>query len=121
TMAERMRAAGAGIGPFYTPTSYGTKLAAGKETRVFNGVGYVLEEPLHGDFAFVKAQYGDQWGNLTYRYAGRNFGPVMAMAARVTVAQVDQVVDLGTLPPEHVVTPGIFVKRVVEIRGEQHV
>lgn len=121
TMAERMRAAGAGMGPFYTPTSYGTKLAEGKESRVFDGVGYVLEQPLKGDFAFVKAQYGDQWGNLTYRYAGRNFGPVMAMAANITVAQVDRIVELGELPPEQVITPGIFVKRVVEVRGGQHV
>ena len=119
TMAERMRAAGAGMGPFYTPTSYGTKLAEGKESRVFDGVGYVLEQPLKGDFAFIKAQYGDCWGNLMYRYAGRNFGPVMAMAATVTVAQVDRIMELGELPPELIVTPGIFVKRVVEVKGGQ--
>ncbi|NYT58576.1 3-oxoacid CoA-transferase subunit A [Alcaligenaceae bacterium] len=118
TMAERMRAAGAGMGPFFTPTSYGTDLAKGKETRVIDGVGYVLEHPLKGDFAFVKAQYGDRWGNLTYRYAGRNFAPVMAMAATTAVAQVDQIVDLGSIPPEQVVTPGIFVQRVVRV-GEQ--
>src|SRR5690554_5768468 len=118
TMAERMRAAGAGMGPFYTPTSYGTKLAEGKESRVFDGVGYVLEQPLKGDFAFVKAQYGDRWGNLMYRYAGRNFGPVMAMAANVTVAQVDRILELGELAPEHVMTPGIFVQRVIEVDGD---
>lgn len=121
TMAERMRAAGSGLGPFYTPTSYGTALAKGKETRVVDGVGHVLEYPLKGDFAFIKAQYGDRWGNLTYRYAGRNFGPVMAMAAKVTIAQVDQVVGLGELAPEQVVTPGIFVKRVIEIKRDHHV
>lgn len=117
TMAERLRAAGAGMGPFYTPTAYGTALAEGKETRVFDGVGYVLEQPLKGDFAFVKAQCGDRWGNLTYRYAGRNFGPVMATAATVTVAQVDRIVDLGELAPEHVQTPGIFVQRIIEVKG----
>lgn len=106
------------MGPFFTPTSYGTDLAKGKETRVIDGVGYVLEHPLKGDFAFVKAQYGDRWGNLTYRYAGRNFAPVMAMAATTAVAQVDQIVDLGSIPPEQVVTPGIFVQRVVRV-GEQ--
>jgi 3-oxoadipate CoA-transferase alpha subunit len=121
TMAERMRAAGAGMGPFYTPTAYGTALAEGKETRVFDGVGYVLEQPLRGDFAFIKAQLGDRWGNLTYRYAGRNFAPVMAMAASVTVAQVDRIVELGELPAEHVMTPGIFVKRVIEVKGARDV
>ncbi|MFW8564617.1 3-oxoacid CoA-transferase subunit A [Orrella sp. 11846] len=120
TMVERMRAAGAGIGPFFTPTSYGTRLAEGKEQRVIDGVGYVLEQPLKGDVALIKAQYADPMGNLTYRYAGRNFGPTMAMAATVTVAQVDAVVDLGEISPEHVVTPGIFVQRVVEIKGREH-
>lgn len=115
TMAERMRAAGAGLGPFFTPTAYGTPLAAGKETRVIDGVGYVLESPLKGDVAFVKAQYGDRWGNLVYRYAGRNFSPVMCMAAKLTVAQVDEVVPLGALPPEQVMTPGIFVQRVLQV------
>lgn len=104
TLAERLRAAGAGMGPFFTPTAYGTRLAQGKETRSINGRGYVLEEPLPGDVAFVKAQYGDCAGNLTYRYASRNFGPVMCMAARLTVAQVDQVVPLGALAPEQVMT-----------------
>ena len=113
-MAERMRAAGSGLGPFYTPTSYGTALAEGKEVRVEDGVGYVLEYPLKGDFAFIKAQYGDRWGNLTYRYAGRNFGPIMAMAAKTNIAQVRDVVALGELDPEIIITPGIFVQRVVK-------
>lgn len=114
TMAERMRAAGAGLGPFFTRVSYGTALAEGKETRVIDGVGYVLEQPLHGDFAFVKAQHGDRWGNLSYRHAGRNFGPVMCMAAKVTVAQVDRIVPLGGIEPDNVHTPGIFVHRVIQ-------
>ena len=119
TMADRMHAAGAGLGPFFTPTSYGTPLAEGKETRVIDGVGYVLEEPLPGDFAFVKATQADRWGNLMYRYAQRNFGPVMCMAAKTAVAQVQEIVPLGALPPEHVMTPGIFVQRVVECRNPQ--
>ncbi len=114
TLAERLRAAGAGVGPFFTPTGYGTRLAQGKETRVINGRGYVLEDPLHGDVAFVKGGCGDAAGNLTYRYASRNFGPVMCMAARLAVAQVNKVVPLGELHPEQIVTPGIFVQRVVE-------
>ncbi len=116
TMIERVRAAGAGLGPFFTPTAYGTLLAEGKETRVINGVGYVLETPIHADFALIKAHLGDRWGNLTYRYAGQNFAPVMASASRHTIAQVDRVVELGEIQPEHVVTPGIFVKRVVEVK-----
>ncbi|GFN24866.1 3-oxoadipate CoA-transferase subunit A [Achromobacter denitrificans] len=119
TMAERMRAAGAGLGPFFTPTAYGTPLAEGKETRVVDGVGYVLETPLKGDFAFVKALRADRWGNLVYRYAGRNFAPVMCMAATTAVAQAGEIVSLGAIPPEHVMTPGIFVKRVVR-EGGQH-
>lgn len=121
TMAERMRAAGAGMGPFFTPTSYGTTLGQGKETRVIDGVGYVLETPLKGDFSFIKAQFGDRWGNLTYRYAGRNFSPVMAMAAKTTVAQVDQILELGDIPSEQVVTPGIFVKRVIQVEAKRNV
>lgn len=112
-LAERLRAAGAGIGGFFTPTGYGTELAAGKETRVMNGKGHVLESPLHGDVALIKAERGDRWGNLTYRKAARNFGPVMAMAARTTVASVHELVELGSLDPESVVTPGIHVNRVV--------
>lgn len=115
TMAERMRAAGAGLGPFFTPTGYGTPLARGKEARVIDGVGYVLETPLKGDVALVKAQRADRWGNLVYRYAGRNFGPVMCMAAKLTIAQVDEIVPLGAIDPQHVMTPGIFVHRVVQV------
>jgi 3-oxoadipate CoA-transferase alpha subunit len=114
-LAERIRAAGAGIGAFYTPTGYGTELARGKETRRIGDRDYVLEYPIHADFALIKALRGDRWGNLVYRKAARNFGPVMAMAARCTVAQVDEVVPLGALDPEHIVTPGIFVHRVVAV------
>ena len=114
-LAERIRAAGAGIGGFFTPTGYGTELAKGKETRQIDGRMYVLESPIHADFAFIKAERGDRWGNLTYRMTARNFGPVMAMAARTTVATVHEVVALGALDPESVVTPGLFVQRVVRI------
>jgi len=114
-LAERIRAAGAGIGGFFTPTGYGTELAKGKETRRIDGRMYVLESPIHADFAFIKAERGDRWGNLTYRMTARNFGPVMAMAARCTVATVHELVDLGALDPECVVTPGLFVQRVVRI------
>src|SRR5512145_80400 len=109
-LAERIRAAGAGIGGFFTPTGYGTDLARGKETRQIDGRMYVLESPIHADFALIKAERGDRWGNLTYRMTARNFGPVMAMAARTTVATVHEVVDLGVLDPECVVTPGLFVQ-----------
>ncbi|MEF7615442.1 3-oxoacid CoA-transferase subunit A [Aquincola sp. MAHUQ-54] len=114
-LAERIRAAGAGIGGFFTPTGYGTQLAEGKETREINGRMYVLESPIHADFALIKAERGDRWGNLTYRMTARNFGPVMAMAAKVTVATVHEIVELGSLDPEAVVTPGIFVQRVVRV------
>ena len=114
-LAERMRAAGAGIGAFFCPTAYGTPLAKGKETREINGRQYVLEYPIHGDVALVKAERGDRWGNLTYRMAARNFGPVMAAAARFTVATVHDIVELGQLDPEAVVTPGIYVSKVVRI------
>jgi 3-oxoadipate CoA-transferase alpha subunit len=114
-LAERIRAAGAGIGGFFTPTGYGTELAKGKETRQIDGRMYVLESPIHADYAFVKAERGDRWGNLTYRMTARNFGPVMAMAAKVTVASVHEIVELGALDPEAVVTPGLFVQRVVKI------
>ena len=113
-LAERIRAAGAGIGGFFTPTGYGTLLADGKETREINGRMYVLESPIHADFALIKALRGDRWGNLVYRKAARNFGPIMAMAAKTTIAQVQQVVELGELDPEVIVTPGIFVQRVVK-------
>ena len=112
-LAERMRAAGAGIGGFFSPTGYGTLLAEGKETRLINGRHYVLESPIHADFALIKAQRGDRWGNLVYRKAARNFGPVMAMAAKCTIAQVSEVAALGELDPEAIVTPGIFVQRIV--------
>jgi 3-oxoadipate CoA-transferase alpha subunit len=114
-LAERIRAAGAGIGGFFTPTGYGTLLAEGKETREINGRHYVLEYPIHADFALIKAQRGDRWGNLVYRKTARNFGPIMASAAKCTIAQVREIVNLGDLDPETVVTPGIFVKRVVEV------
>ncbi len=114
-LAERIRAAGAGIGGFFTPTGYGTALAEGKETREIGGRMYVLESPIHADYALIKAEKGDRWGNLTYRMTARNFGPVMAMAARTTVATVHEVVELGQLDPETIVTPGLFVQRVVPI------
>jgi len=115
TLAERIRAAGAGIGAFYTPTAFGTKLAAGKETRRIGERDYVLEFPIHADYALIKADRADRWGNLTYRMTARNFGPIMAAAAKCTVAQVRETVPLGALDPEVVVTPGIFVQRVVRI------
>jgi len=114
-LAERIRAAGSGIGAFYSPTGYGTLLAEGKETRVIDGRNYVLEMPLHADVALIKAEKGDRWGNLTYRKAARNFGPIMAMAAKTTIAQVNRIVELGELDPENIVTPGIFVQRVVAV------
>jgi len=114
-LAERIRAAGAGIGAFFTPTGFGTLLAEGKETRIIDGRHYVLEYPIRADFALIKALRADRWGNLVYRKTARNFGPIMASAALCTIAQVNEVVDLGDLDPETVVTPGIFVRRVVEI------
>ena len=113
TLAERIRAAGAGIGGFYTPTAYGTRLAEGKETRRIGDRDYVLEHPIHADYALIKADRADRWGNLVYRKSARNFGPVMATAAKCTVVQARDIVELGALDPESVVTPGIFVKRVV--------
>ncbi|MFC5479083.1 3-oxoacid CoA-transferase subunit A [Massilia suwonensis] len=113
-LAERIRAAGAGIGGFFTPTGYGTLLAEGKETRLIDGRHYVLESPIHADFALIKAYKGDRWGNLVYRKTARNFGPIMAMAAKVAIAQVNEIVELGELDPENIVTPGIFVQRVVK-------
>jgi 3-oxoadipate CoA-transferase alpha subunit len=114
-LAERLRAAGAGIGAFFCPTGWGTELAAGRETRVIDGRPFVLEYPIHGDLALIKAERGDRWGNLTYRKAARNFGPVMAMAARKTVATVHEVAELGSLDPESIATPGIFVSRIVQV------
>jgi 3-oxoadipate CoA-transferase alpha subunit len=118
-LAERIRAAGAGIGGFFSPTGYGTQLAEGKETRLIDGRHYVLESPIHADFALIKALKGDRWGNLVYRKAARNFGPIMASAARCTIAQVDEIVPLGALDPEVIITPGIFVQRVMQLGGAQ--
>lgn len=111
-LAERIRAGGAGIGAFFTPTGYGTTLAEGKETRVIDGKGYVLEYPIKGDLALIKAHKADAYGNLVYRKTGRNFGPIMAAAATTTVVQVE---EIGEIDPEHVITPGIYVNRIVHI------
>ncbi|MEF9981076.1 MAG: 3-oxoacid CoA-transferase subunit A [Glutamicibacter sp.] len=118
-LAERIRAAGAGIGGFFTPTGYGTLLAEGKETRVIDGKGYVLETPIHADFALIKALKADTLGNLVYRKTARNFGPIMATAAKSAIVQVDEVVQAGSIDPENVITPGIFVDTVVELGGEK--
>ncbi len=115
TLAERIRAAGAGVGAFFTPTAFGTQLAEGKETREIAGRGHVLEYPIYADYALIKADRADRWGNLTYRKTARNFAPVMAAAAKCTVVQVRETVELGELDPETVVTPGIFVKRVIKL------
>ena len=120
-LAARIQAAGAGLGAIFTPTGYGTLLAEGKETREIDGRMYVLEYPLHADFALIKAQKADRWGNLVYRKAARNFGPIMAMAARCAIAQVSETVELGDLDPEAIVTPGIFVQRVVPVCQQQEV
>jgi 3-oxoadipate CoA-transferase alpha subunit len=114
-LADRIRAAGAGIGGFFTPTGYGTELAKGKETREIGGRMHVFEQPIHADLALVKAERGDRWGNLVYRKAARNFGPVMASAAKRTIASVYEIVQLGELDPESIVTPGIFVGKIVKI------
>lgn len=113
TLVERIRAGGAGMGPFYSPTGYGTPLAEGRETRVFGGRGYVLEEPLRADFAFIRAHRADPLGNLVYRRAQRNFGPVMCMAARSTIVEVDEIVPCGALDPDAIVTPSLFVHRLL--------
>jgi 3-oxoacid CoA-transferase subunit A len=118
TFAERIRAGGAGIAGFLTPTGYGTLVAEGKETHTIDGKHYVLERPLHADFAFVKAWKGDHAGNLVYRRTARNFNPVMATAAAVTIAEVEELVEPGQIDPDHVVTPGIFVKHI--LRGEKY-
>jgi len=115
TLAERIRAAGAGVGGFYTPTAFGTKLAEGKETRRIGDRDFVLEYPIHADYALIKADRADRWGNLTYRKTARNFAPIMAAATKCCVVQVRETVELGALDPEAIVTPGIFVKRVVKI------
>jgi 3-oxoacid CoA-transferase subunit A len=117
TFAERIRAAGAGVGGFFTPTGYGTIVAEGKETRTIDGKAYVLETPLGGDFAFVKAFKGDRAGNLVYRRTARNFNPVMATAGKVTIAEVEELVEPGQIDPDHVVTPGIFVTHIFQGAG----
>jgi 3-oxoacid CoA-transferase subunit A len=114
TFAERIRAGGAGIGGFFTPTGYGTLVAEGKETRMIGGTNYVLEMPLHADFAFVKAWKGDRVGNLVYRKTARNFNPVMATAADVTIAEVERLLEPGEIDPDHIVTPGIFVRHIFQ-------
>ena len=119
TLSERMRAAGAGIGGFFTPTAAGTKLGEGKETRMIDGRLHVFEAPLRGDVALIKAETADRWGNLTFHLSARNFAPTMAMAADLTVVQARRVVELGRIDPEQVVTPGIFVDRVVEVANPQ--
>ena len=118
TFSERMRACGAGIAGFFTPTAYGTIVAEGKETRMIDGKGYVLEPPLRADFAFVKAWKGDRLGNLVYRRTARNFNPVMATAGRVTIAEVEELVEPGAIDPDHVATPGIFVQHI--LKGERY-
>ena len=115
-LAARIQAAGAGLGAIFTPTGFGTLLAEGKETREIAGKNYVLEYPICADFALIKAFKGDRWGNLVYNKTARNFGPIMATAAACTIAQVEEVLELGQLDPEHIVTPGIFVKHVVELK-----
>lgn len=117
TLAERIRAAGAGIGAFYTPTAFGTELAKGKETRRIGERDYVLEYPIHADYALIKADRADRWGNLVFRKTARNFAPIMASAARCTIVQVRETVELGALDPETIVTPGIFVTRIVRAGG----
>ena len=114
TLAERIRAGGSGIEAFYTPTGYGTEIAEGKPTMTLDGIDCILERALKADYAFVRAQQGDRWGNLTYNQSSRNFNPPMAMAGRCTIAEVDDIVELGAIHPEQVVTPGIFVQRVVK-------
>lgn len=116
-LAARIQAAGAGIGAIYTPTGYGTPLAEGKETRCIDGKNYVLEYPIKADFALIKAHRADRWGNLVYRKAARNFGPIMATAAHTTIVEVNQLVPLGELDPEHIITPGIFVQRVFSLEN----
>ncbi len=112
-LAERIRAAGAGIGAFFTPTAYGTDLAKGKETRLIDGRAYVLEHPIKADYALIKAERGDRWGNLVYRKTARNFCPIMAAAAKCAIVQVREVVELGSLEPEAIVTPGLYIQRIV--------
>jgi 3-oxoadipate CoA-transferase, alpha subunit len=120
-LAERIRAAGVGVAGFYVRTGVGTPLAKSKEVRTFKGLDYVFQEAIEADFALIKAHKGDRWGNLTYRKAARNFNPVMAMAAKITIAMVQEIVELGQLDPETIVTPGIFVKRIVQISRQSSI
>lgn len=120
TLAERIRAGGSGLSAFFTPTGAGTELSRGKEERIINGRLNVLEYALRGDFALISAGRGDRWGNLTYRKAARNFGPIMCMAATTAVVQVREIVELGALDPEHIVTPGVFVQRVVQVSNPEY-
>ncbi len=117
TLAERIRAGAAGIGGFFTKTAAGTELAKGKETRIIDGKQYVFEHPIHGDVALLKARQGDRWGNLVYHRGARVNNPVMAGAAKLTIAQVNEIVDLGALDPEHIVTPGVYIDRLVEVKS----
>jgi 3-oxoacid CoA-transferase subunit A len=121
TFAERMRAGGAGIPAFFTPTGYGTTIAEGKEVREFDGRPCVMERALRGDFAFIKAWKGDRWGNLIYRKTARNFNPVMATAAAYVIAEVEQIVEVGELPPDQVHTPGIFVNAIIAGKCEKRI
>lgn len=121
TLAERIRAGGAGIAAFYTPTGYGTLVAEKKETRVFDGRNFVLEHGLKADFAFIKAWKGDRWGNLIYRKTARNFNPMMATAGKVTIAEVEELLEVGQLPPDEVHTPGIFVNRIIVSSAEKRI
>lgn len=121
TLAERLRAGGAGIAAFYTPTGYGTQVAEGKETREFDGKQYVLERGIVGDFALVKAWKGDRHGNLIYRKTARNFNPLCAMAGKITIAEVEELVEVGELDPENIHTPGVFVQRVVVGKHEKRI
>ncbi len=119
TLAERIRAGGSGIGGFYTPTGFGTKAAEGKETREIDGKWYVFEKPLLADFAIVRAHKADRWGNLVFRKTARNFSPLMCMAAKITIAEVEEIVELGALEPDEIHVPGVFVRRIVQGRGYQ--
>jgi 3-oxoacid CoA-transferase subunit A len=121
TLAERLRAGGAGIPGFYTPAGYGTEVAKGKETREFDGKNYVLERGIVTDFAVVKAWKGDRYGNLVFRLTARNFNPLCAMAGKITIAEVEELVEVGTLDPDHVHTPGVFVQRVVVGEHEKRI
>src|SRR5213596_3482886 len=121
TFAERIRAGGAGIAGFFTPTGFGTVVAEGKETREFDGRTYVFERALKADFAFVKAWKGDKWGNLVYRKTARNFNPMMATAAKVTIAEVEHLVEPGELDGDHIITPGVFVQRIIHTTAEKRI